>query len=155
MRQRWRKATRKDVNYVVSHLRQADVEECRAMFGIDPASLFALGWNDETYCIYNRQGTPVALSGIYPVPSSPNVGQIWMCATDQLEKHQIEFLKYSKNFIAEVSAKYDLVYNYVDARNAVHLKWLKWCGFTFINYLPSWGAEKRPFYSFVKVTKCV
>lgn len=152
MTKRWRVATKDDLNYVVPRLRRQDVEECRAMFGIDPASFFAAaGLNDDTYCIVSSQGTAFGLAGVAKSRASPSVAQIWMVATPKLEDHQMEFLKYSKKFIDEVTAPYDLVYNYVDARNEVHLKWLQWCGFTFINYLPSWGAEKRPFYSFVKV----
>jgi len=122
------------------------------MWGIDPASFFSMaGTNENTYCIYNRENTPVALAGVAPLRSDPTIAQIWMVATPALEDHQIEFLKYSKKFIEEVSTPFRLVYNWVDERNEVHLKWLKWCGFTFINRLPRWGVEKRPFYTFVKV----
>lgn len=152
MRKRWRVATPEDISWVVTRLRNEDREECRAMWGVDPASFFSVvGTNDDTYCIFNGQGTPVALAGVAPVVSSPGVAQIWMVATPELEKHSIEFLKYSKKFIEEVIAPFRLVYNYVDARNEVHLKWLRWCGFTFINKLPRWGAEARPFYTFIKV----
>lgn len=152
MRKRWRVATREDLEYVVPRLRGEDVEECRAMYGVDPASFFsAAGLSRDTYCIYNREGTPVALAGVAQSRDYPAVAQIWMVATPKLEDHQIEFLKYSKRFIEEVVAPYDMVYNYVDARNAVHLKWLQWCGFTFINRLPKWGVEQREFLTFVKV----
>ena len=152
MRKRWRVATLEDISYVVPRLRAEDNEEAKAMWGITPAQFFrGAGTNENIYCIYNREGTPVALGGVAALASSPGVAQIWMVATPELENHQIEFLKHSKRFIQEVSAPFMLVYNYVHAKNEVHLKWLKWCGFTFINRLPRFGAAGEEFYTFVKV----
>ena len=154
MRQRWHKATESEITSVVLRLRQEDIEECYAMFGVHPQILFRNLDRDhgQIYSIVTRQGRPVALAGVHPLLSDPTIAQIWMCATEELLAHQMEFLKYSRPFIEEVSAPFRLVYNYVDARNEVHLKWLKWCGFTFINELPRWGAQGRPFYTFLRIT---
>ena len=45
--------------------------------------------------------------------------------------------------------RFDLLYNWVDARNKVHVKWLRWLGFIFIN--KHHNDQGIPFYEFVKV----
>ena len=151
MRQRWRLAEPKDMEDVVSRLRPVDVEECIAMQGFTPYEFFQIfGYDpDNTYVIYNAEGVNVAVAGI--VPQGANYAQIWMVATPDLEKHGIEFLKHTRRFIDEISEGYDLLFNWVMASNEVHIKWLKWCGFTFIRKHEAFGAGGVPFYSFVKV----
>lgn len=149
MRKRWRLATMEDVLDVASRLRQKDIEEGEAMLGCDPR-LFLTGFDpDNTYVLFNAAGDNVALAGVCPMKD--NTAMIWMVATDLLEEHPIEFLKYSKAFIKEVSAPFSLLFNWVDARNEVHLKWLRWCGFTFIQRHEKFGAQGIPFYTFVMV----
>ena len=154
MRKGWRLATLEDVNDVVGRLRPQDEEECRAMYGVSPASFFnTLGFDpDNTYAIYNDKGLNVALAGVGPRPDGS--AMIWMIATPDLEKHALEFLRYSRIFIDEVGEPYDLLFNWVDARNEVHVKWLKFCGFTMIAYKEKFGAEGKPFYEFVRIKAC-
>jgi len=152
MRQRWRLASPTDVGDVVARLRHEDKEECRAMFGIDPASFFqSFGFDPEnTYVFFNSDNINVGLAGV--TPRSDGSAMIWMVATPELENHSMEFLRYSRTFIKSVSEPFDLLFNWVDARNTVHLKWLQWCGFTFIQRHETFGAEGRPFYTFVRIT---
>lgn len=154
MRKGWRLATLEDVRDVVSRLRPSDEEECRAMYGVSPASFFnTLGFDpDNTYVIFNDKGLNVALAGVGPRPD--NSAMIWMVATPELLNHQLEFLRYSRTFIEEVGAPYDLLFNWVDARNTVHIKWLQFCGFVIIRYHEQYGAEGVPFYEFVRIRQC-
>lgn len=151
MRKGWRLATLQDVKDVVSRLRPSDEEECRAMYGVSPASFFdTLGFDPEnTYAIYNDKGLNVALAGV--APRGDGSAMIWMIATPDLEKHQLEFLRYSRTFINEVGEPYDLLFNWVDARNTVHIKWLQFCGFTIIRLHEVFGAEGKPFYEFLRI----
>jgi len=120
------------------------------MFNVDPASFFFLcGVNPNTYVIYNSEGTNVALAGTGRIDE--RTGMIWMVATPDLERHSMEFLRYSRRFIEEVGGEYDLLFNWVDARNEVHLKWLKWCGFVPIHRHDQFGAEGLPFYTFIRI----
>jgi hypothetical protein len=82
-------------------------------------------------------------------------GSIWLLATDDIEKYQITFLRHSKKVLKELQQDYLALHNYVDARNSLHIKWLKWMGFTFINKLDRFGVEQRPFYEFVRINECV
>lgn len=151
MRQRWRLAQPEDVEDVVSRLRPEDIEECFAMQGVHPAEFFSMyGYDrDNTYVIYNRDGDNVALGGT--VGHGNGLGQIWMIATPLLENHPVEFLRYSKAFIKETTKEYSVLFNWVSEANPVHIKWLQWCGFTFIKRHEQFGALGTPFYTFVKV----
>lgn len=150
MRQRWKLASDRDVRDVARRLRKADIKEGWAFLGCNPQDWLAHYDPKRTWVIYNSKDANVALAGVEPY--TDNSALIWMVATDDLEKHSIEFLKYSRPFIEEVTRPYDLVFNWVHAENEVHLKWLRWCGFTFIQYHEVFGAAGEPFYTFVKVT---
>lgn len=115
-------------------------EKFFSMFGYDPGN---------TYVIFNADGDNVALGGV--ADYGDGLGQIWMISTPLLEKHPIEFLKHSKAFIAETTKGYSLLFNWVSEANPVHIKWLKWCGFTFIKRHEKFGAMGIPFYTFCKV----
>lgn len=151
MRQRWRLAKPEDMRDVISRLRPVDVEETVAMTGFTPKEFFDLhGYDgDNTYVIFNSEGVNVAIAGV--VPHDENVGQIWMLATPDLENHGIEFLRYTRAFIAEITQGYNLLFNWVYAANEVHIKWLRWCGFTFLKKHEVFGAAGVPFYSFVRI----
>jgi hypothetical protein len=46
---------------------------------------------------------------------------------------------------------YTLIGNVIDERNRVHLRWLKWMGFTFVQRIPEYGVQHRPFLEFIKI----
>ena len=46
---------------------------------------------------------------------------------------------------------YSVLFNVVDARNTVHIRWIKHMGFTFVAEHAEWGPEKRLFYEFVRI----
>ena len=75
---------------------------------------------------------------------------VWMLASKDIEKVTIPFLRQNKAVINFINQLHPVLHNVVDARNTLHLKWLKWCGFTFINK-QNIGYENKPFYSFVRI----
>jgi len=150
MRTRWRLAKKADVLDVGSRMRQADIDEGWAMLGVEPLDWLTHFDPQRTWVIYNSHNDNVALAGTNPIDD--DTAMIWMVATDDLEKHSIEFLKHSRPFIEEITAPYALTFNWVHAANEVHLKWLKWCGFTFIQKHEVFGARGEPFYTFCRIT---
>ena len=88
------------------------------------------------------------------VASSPidDAGVVWMCATDDIYQYQMAFLRKRKAELEYLAQDYMLLHNYVDARNTLHLKWLRWMSFTLINKHAKFGAEKRLFYKFLRTT---
>lgn len=153
MIQRWRPANREDVADVCSRLRSADREEIEAMWGVPPELMFEYTSIDRVKVFESaRTGCRLGLAGVDSL-GDPTTGLIWMIATDDLIGHQMEFLKYSKPFIEEHEEPYDLIFNWVDARNEVHLKWLRWCGFTFVQRYERFGSLGIPFYQFCKIVR--
>ena len=82
-----------------------------------------------------------------------DVAAIWMLAADELtsKEHRSTFLRNSRVWVNSINSRHQLLFNHVDARNKQHIRWLKWCGFSFIRLVPDYGAEKRPFYEFVRL----
>ena len=145
--------TVEDVDYIAPKLRQADKNECLAATGKAPLSVLytSLMIGDITLTLRSPNGERVGLCGVVPSPLE-NSGVVWMCATDDIYQHQMAFLRRSKAALDYLAEDYLLLHNYVDARNTLHIKWLKWMGFTFISEQKDYGAEKRLFYEFLRIT---
>lgn len=141
-----------DLDYIAPRLRQADRNECLAATGKEPLGILyqSLLLGDITLTMRTPEGKRVGLCGVAPSPFS-DAGVVWMCATDAIMKHQMAFLRRSKAALDYLSADYDVLHNCVDARNTVHIKWLKWMGFSFINKHETYGVEQRPFYEFIRI----
>jgi hypothetical protein len=142
-----------DVNYIAPRLRKADKDECLAATGKEPLGILyqSLLLGDITLTMRTPEGERVGLCGVAPSPLN-NAGVVWMCATDAILNHQMAFLRRSKDALTYLSDGYSVLHNCVDARNEVHIKWLKWMGFTFLNRHEKYGAEQRPFYEFMRIT---
>ena len=144
--------TVEDIDYIAPILRKADKQECLATTGQMPLSILhtALLYGDMTLTLRTPKGERIGICGVAPSPFE-KAGVIWMCATDAIMKHQIAFLRRSKDALDYLGADYDILHNCVDARNTVHMKWLKWMGFHFIKRHEAYGVEKRPFYEFIRI----
>ena len=141
-----------DLDYIAPRLRKADKDECLAATGKEPLGILyqSLMLGDITLTMRTPVGERVGLCGVAPSPFN-NAGVVWMCATDAIMKHQMAFLRRSKAALDYLGADYDVLHNCVDARNTVHIKWLKWMGFSFINKHETYGVEQRPFYEFIRI----
>lgn len=87
-------------------------------------------------------------------PQADDVGMAWLLGTEGLVKDRatrMQFLREVKAQVAQVMRTYRVLWNCVDARNTVHIRWIRWMGFTFIAKHPNYGAEGRPFLEFCKV----
>jgi hypothetical protein len=52
----------------------------------------------------------------------------WMLLTTNVYKHPIEFLRFSKRYLADLLRKAPQVANGVHGENQLHIKWLTWLG---------------------------
>lgn len=142
-----------DLEPLAANMRKADKDELYAMVGWQPLPSLRFALRESEICRtgVNAEGDPVMIYGISK-GDYPNSGIIWMLGTDKLYTVKREFLDQCQDEIKNISKGYSLVYNYTDARNSMHHRWLKWCGFTFINKHEQFGFEGRPFFEFVKIT---
>ena len=147
-----RETTIDDIAFLAPNLRQADKNECQAATGRKPYDVMADGlkWGDKTLTMVAPTGIPVGLLGVGR-SMIEDAGNIWLTATDDIEKYQMTFLRHSKRVLHELQQDYLVLHNFVDARNSLHIKWLKWMGFSFINKFENFGVEQRPFFEFVRI----
>lgn len=147
-------ATTADVPLVAQDLREADVAEVRAASGMNPEEALMTGLmypGSRTMTIKLPNGYPVGMYGVCPV--SPGVGAVWMLAANGIHQVSFQFARESHRGIDELCQGYDIVFNFTDARNSVHHRWIKWAGFSIIKKHEQYGFEGRPFYEFVKTVE--
>ena len=139
-----------DIKYLAPRLRQSDKEEILASVGLTPYEALMIGYleNVIVFTIVNFENKPVAIFGIKDVGN--NIGGIWLLATDKLKDIQYSFLRENKKVIDFLNTKYKILWNFVDCRNSLHIKWLKWCGFKFINK-QKYGVLNKPFYEVIRI----
>jgi hypothetical protein len=132
-------------------LRAADLDELRAG-SVDAASLLERSIMVSDECMVAEDAKthePVAIWGVSE--TKPGYGEIWLMATDLVKKHQTTFLRTSAKAIADYLERYSVLGNMVLDTNHLHIKWLKWLGFKFINHHKGFGVNGEGFYEFVKI----
>jgi hypothetical protein len=139
-----------DAELLAPRLRQADLQEIEAARGEDPFTILCYGIEISNPCftVVDSSLQPVAIFGIVPDSKNSRVGLIWLLASDDLLAYSIFFLRNSRRWIKRLLEDYDLLWNYVDARNELHIRWIEWCGFTLIRKLDNYGVGQLPFYEF-------
>jgi len=145
-----RPATRSDAYYMACRLRFEDAREIRAASGQAPVDILPDCIVPGKTYVLQLGRSPIAMFGVTTADGEPTLGFPWMVATPALVYNQFYFLRNCRKWIDTLSQGYTLLTNCVDARNELHIKWLKWCGFTFTQLHPEWGAEKLPFWQFEK-----
>ncbi len=145
-----RVATEQDCIYLSKKLRKEDYQEIKAVSGLEPLVSLTIGLkiSDVPLVICDENNKPVAMLGVVP---QGLYGLIWMVGTEELKKISLSFIKNCKGVCDVLQKNYQLLCNFVDARNTLHINWLKWMGFTFINKHKQYGVERRLFYEFVKI----
>lgn len=145
-----RRATKADALYIAENLREADRQEVLAASGGDPRiilpALVDPRW--ETLCA-GMGDTPVVLFGCHEVYENPDVGVIWMLSTPVINRHRRLFMRCARRFVDVFHKRHTVLTNFIDARNTVHIRWLKLLGFKMLRRVP-YGAQSLPFIEFAR-----
>lgn len=141
-----------DAALLASNLRDEDLREIEAAGTADPLVALEAGFECSRHCltVVDESNTPLTMFGVAPSPD-PLVGYVWLLSSPALDQYKIKFLRNSSRWVQAFHVDYPILTNLADARNTVHLKWLKWLGFTFINKVPGAGPGNFPFYEFVRL----
>lgn len=127
-----KKATKKELRFILQNLRIQDVEELKASHGEKWQRIAyknILKIPDEYRLIgYSKDDKPILMYGI--VPAENNIGVIWMLSTQDITKEQVSFLRQSKAFILESLEYFRIICNFVHSKNTLAIGWLEWLGFT-------------------------
>ena len=142
-------STLQDAHVVSRRLRCADLNEITAVTKRSPLCVLIDGVNQSKPCftIKTSTGIPCGIFGTRDSGHS-NSGVVWMLGTDDLTAESRTFIRHSRRWLNELHKNYRLLYNVIDARNEVHLKWRDWMGFDFIKEVENYGVEKRKFILF-------
>ena len=146
----FRLTTLEDIKYLAPRLRQSDKEEILAGIGSTPYHALLTGYLNcaIVFTIVNPKNKPVGIFGV--TDCGNGTGVIWLLATDGLAKIQIAFLKECREVVKVLNKKYKILWNFVDCRNQLHIKWLKWCGFKFLRKT-NYGVLQKPFYEIIRI----
>lgn len=125
------------------------------MSGHEPVVPLSHGvqFSDLPISIMDKDGSTLGMFGAVSMGKDPCIGVVWMLCSSKILKHRRRFAKESRLWIQAMHRRYDLLWNVVDERNTVHIRWLQWCGFTFIKRYEALGVEQRPFLEFVRVAE--
>jgi len=127
---------------VASNLRPEDRRECVEGHGIEPTIDIPLAsLRGSCYSFTMPNGETAGMVGIID-------DKIWMLCTPAIHKYPFFFARASKKFIDSRPEPY--LWNVVDKRNTVHIKLLKFLGFTFHEEL-LFGPNNLPFIRFSKL----
>ena len=138
-----------DARYISANLRQADRLECEALTGAPPEIILPQLVGKPGVITWEVDGVPVLMGGVDP--SIPKVGVAWMTTTNDIIKHRYKFLRLCRPMLAKLHKDYPILTNMVDARNTLHIRWLKWLGFVFTRKIEKWGAHGVPFIEFARL----
>lgn len=147
-----RPSTLEDVNFLSTRLREADREDVLAAGSESPEASLLAGFrmSDECSTVTDSEGTPIFMFGVIPLETDPSVGCIWLLSSDEIEKHQVEFLRRCRPFVDHLMKNYRVIGNFTDCRNKLHHRWLRWCGFKFYGTVQGRGPGSLPFYDFAR-----
>ena len=136
-----------DVCELAPNLRSEDKREVNTLGKTSEQALLS-GYLFGKVCrsIINNYGQVVGMYGV--VPADSKTGLVWMLGSDKLKKIKIPFLKESRTEVEKMNTLFPHLWNIIDSRNEMHLKWIKWCGFKIIGERM---INNVKFYEFCKV----
>ena len=142
-----------DLRYLADNMRANDVAEVMACSGCTPDQMLLYCALHSVPCrtMVSRHGHVMGMWGVIPEASG---GRVWMLGTEGMvddKRDRRTFLRKSKEQLQQLFSDYSVLFNVVDARNTVHIRWIKHMGFTFVAEHAEWGPEKRLFYEFVRI----
>lgn len=132
MHQRLRPFEPADVDYIVQNIREDDRRELEANgFSVPDGLQVSVDGSTHMITGIDKDGNPAFIMGARKEKYG-NTAVIWLLGTDAIEKEPKTFLLNSKPTLETL---YELVgvttfYNFVWKHNHLHVRWLKWLGFT-------------------------
>jgi hypothetical protein len=139
-----------DPAIVAFDMRQADRDEVAACSGLGPQEAVEVGYRLSTECFTveaQSNGLPLAMFGYLLDPIG---ARVWMLGSDHLFDYKWDFLKKSRKWVDYLQQQSPLLYNLIDQRNTVHIRWLQWLDFKFVRTVPHYGVQGLPFIEFVR-----
>lgn len=130
-------------------MRRADVDECTAL-GLGTIEAAFDSWRASDYCSSLLVGGEVAAIGglVMEAPASAlsmRTGIAWLLTAQPVERAPMALHRTAKAWLRGIRAHADRVWNHVDARHTVSLRWLEALGFRIHAARPH-GPLGQPFH---------
>ena len=127
-----REAQQTDIDEMLDDgLRPADLLEIESS-GYSPRQSLERGLRCSLPCLaVEVDGKCCGMFGVVADTRYELAGNIWFLGTDRIQKVKIQFLRESERWLEEITKNYRSVSNYIHQDNTLHIKWLKWLGFSF------------------------
>lgn len=111
-------------------MREADAEEVVAL-GMTPLQALEDGMRVSflSHAAIDDDGMPIAMWGTCGLCLLGERAQLWFLSGTGLPKHKRHLLHWSRLFVAEMQAQYELLECVVDLRYDAAVRWVKWLGF--------------------------
>lgn len=131
---------------IAYRLRRADIDEVYASHGLSKEAA-VLGMLESRGIKHAAELPSGRVVAIYGIAEQYWGGEPWLLGTDEIADVYLPFLRQSRIFIRRSLAIFGMLANWVDARNVLSIRWLRWLGFEMGAPTP-WGYEGRPFIPF-------
>jgi hypothetical protein len=139
-------ATTLHAHAIAPLMRAADLAELDA-HGCDPLEALLRGVADSVYCrTLLADGVPAMMWGVTQITDT--VWSPWALGTDAINTDRRGFMVFSREELDRVVAKYPVLFNHVDYRNAPAIRWLQWLGFEMMEPEPI-GVDGALFHPFI------
>ena len=92
--------------------------------------------------------TPEIVLGYQPMMNADNAAVVWMLSSPVLFDYPQRFAPVSRAIVDKLHEHFEVLTNFVDARNTRHIKWLEWLGFVMLRRIEKFGAQSLPLYDF-------
>ncbi len=140
--------TAEHIEELSATMRQADIDEVWASVRMTPQEALE---GSVTWSHYVRTGLAdgevICIYGVGRTHFLSDTGVPWMLASTKIEKHALPFLRHCSGAMEELKVGHATLVNFVDCRNTMSMRWLKWLGFEFEPAAP-FGPDGLPFHQF-------
>lgn len=143
-------ATQKLIDSMKGCLRAIDHHECMEINGKDADKAIQIGLDTSLHSWVGLiKGIPFCCFGVASASLLSTSGVPWMLGTDEIARWGATYLvlKNSKYYVDKMLKPFDNLENWVDIRNEISIRWLKWCGFSFDGPVP-YGIHRGLFQRF-------
>ena len=124
-----RDAKDSDLTYLSNNLRKADRNEViSCLNGEYYYDALFISYEKSNICkvILGDDDLPLFIYGV-----NKN-GLIWALGTDKINNDKKKFVKTIKQYFIHIKKNNDILFNYIDERNAEHINFLNYLGFTIL-----------------------
>lgn len=144
-----------DEEQLARSLRDADRREVYAATGLEPLAVLQRAVEHSLIAcsiVDARTDTVVGMFGAVVAPDWDQAGILWLLGAEALVRPPIglQFLRESKRYCLTFHNRFSLLIACLDERNAAHIRWMQWMGFTLFARHEHYGFEQRPFLEYVR-----